>query len=93
MQIARALRGAADMQIANFKADMLTMQSQNVPMDATNPLAMRLMSQLEVLHQWACMFTRLIERFESRNYDHFDVMIRSEDLSSVLLNLLALTAN
>ena len=39
------------------------------------------------------MFTRLIERFESRNYDHFDIMIRSEDLSSVLISLLALTAN
>jgi len=39
------------------------------------------------------MFYRIIERFESRNYDHFDALIRSEDLASVCIALLALTAN
>lgn len=58
-----------------------------------DPLAIRLMSQLEVLHQWAGMFERLIEKFESRNYDHFDVLIRSDDLASVLVALVALNAN
>ena len=58
-----------------------------------DPLAIRLMSQLEVLHGWAGMFSRLIERFESRNYDNFDVLIRSDDLASVLLALIALHAN
>jgi len=51
------------------------------------------MAQLEILHAWAGMFARLIERFESRKYDNFDVLIRSEDLASVLFALIALTAN
>ena len=54
---------------------------------------MRLMAQLEVLHQWTAMFKNLIERFESKNYDNFDVLIRSEDLARVFIELLALTAN
>ena len=33
MPIARALRGAADTQMASFKADMLTLQSQQMPID------------------------------------------------------------
>ena len=51
------------------------------------------MAQLEVLFQWVCMFARLIEKFESRNYSNFDVFIRSEALSSVFVALIALTAN
>jgi|FrelakmetLWP11LW_1041352.scaffolds.fasta_scaffold213938_1 hypothetical protein len=51
------------------------------------------MSQLEVLHAWAGMFARLLERFESRSYDHFEVIIRSDALASVLVALIALTAN
>jgi len=39
------------------------------------------------------MFTRMVEMFESRKYANFDVLIRSEDLASVLLALIALTAN
>ena len=60
---------------------------------ATDPLAVRLMSQLDVLHTWAGMYTRIIERFESRSYDNFDVLIRSDDLASVFVYLIALTAN
>ena len=50
--MARALRATADTQIANFKADILTLMSQQneLAAAATSPLAMRLMSQLEVLH-------------------------------------------
>lgn len=44
MSMVRALRGAADTQMGNFKADMLTMQSQQELAAATNPLAMRLMA-------------------------------------------------
>lgn len=51
------------------------------------------MSHLDVLHQWIGMFHRIIERFESRNFDHFDILIRSEDLASVCVAILALTAN
>lgn len=51
------------------------------------------MSQLEILHTWAGMFMRMIERFETRQYAHFDVIIRSDDLSSVYVALLALCAN
>lgn len=54
---------------------------------------MRLMAQLEVLHQWTRMFKALIERFESKNYAHFNVLMRSEDLARVFIELLALTAN
>lgn len=39
------------------------------------------------------MFTRLIERFESRQYSNFDILIRSESLASVFVALIALTAN
>ena len=60
---------------------------------ATDPLAVRLMSQLDVLHTWAGMYSRIIERFESRSYDNFDVLIRSDDLASVFVYLIALTAN
>ena len=52
---------------------------------ATDPLAVRLMSQLDVLHTWTGMFARIIERFESRNFDNFDVLIRSDDLASIYL--------
>ena len=75
---------------------MLTVQSQmpiNQLVSTEDPLAIRLMSQLEVLHSWASMFARLIERLESRNYDNFDVLIRSDDLVSTLVALIALTAN
>jgi len=61
--------------------------------EASDPVALRLMGQLDVLNAWASMFTRLIERFESKQYENFDVMIRSEDLASVQLALIALTAN
>lgn len=61
--------------------------------DPNDPIAVRLMSQLDVLNAWAAMFTRLIERFESKSYENFDVLIRSEDLASVNLALIALTAN
>lgn len=54
---------------------------------------MRLMSQLDVLHAWTGMYARIIERFESRSYDNFDVLIRSDDLASVFVYLIALTAN
>lgn len=39
------------------------------------------------------MFERLIEMFESRKFLNFDVLISSEDLASVLLALIALTAD
>ena len=68
------------------------MQSQ-MPASADDPIAMRLMAQLDVLQAWASMFSRMIEVFESRNYDNFDVLIRSEDLASVLVAIIALTAN
>ena len=58
-----------------------------------NPLAKRLMDQQEVLQQWTRMFKAVIERFESKNYAHFIVMIRSEDLARVFVEILALTAN
>ena len=51
------------------------------------------MSQLDVLHAWTGMYSRVIERFESRSYDNFDVLIRSDDLASVFVYLIALTAN
>ena len=54
---------------------------------------MRLMSQLDVLHAWTGMYARIIERFESRSYDNFDVLIRSDDLASVFVYIIALTAN
>lgn len=64
-----AMQGVAELQIANFKADMLTVQSQ-MPFDqilsANNPLAMRLTSYLDVLHVWANMFERVLEKFESK---------------------------
>ena len=60
---------------------------------ATDPLAVRLMSQLDVLHTWTGMYGRIIERFESRSYDNFDVLIRSDDLASVFVYIIALTAN
>ena len=88
-----ALRGAADMQIGNFEADIQTIQGSQETVDASNPLARRLMNQLEVLQQWTRMFKAVIERFESKNYCHFAVIIRSEDLARVFVELLALTAN
>ena len=54
---------------------------------------MRLMSQLDVLHAWTGMYARIIERFESRQYDNFDILIRSDDLASVFVYIIALTAN
>ena len=51
------------------------------------------MSYLEVLHAWASMFANLIGVFESRKYANFDALIRSEDLASVLLAIIALTEN
>jgi len=53
----------------------------------------RLMAQLDVLHAWSSMFARMIGVFESRKFSNFDVLIRSEDLASVLLAIIALTAN
>ena len=64
-----------------------------MPVSADDPIAMRLMSQLDVLQAWASMFSRMIEVFESRNFDNFDTLIRSEDLASVLVAIIALTAN
>jgi len=94
--MADTLRGAANIYIANFKADILQVQS-TMPLDqavsTSHPLAVRLMSQLEVLHSWAGMVARLLERLESRSYDHFDVIIRSDALANVLVALIALTAN
>ena len=49
-------------------------------------------SYLDVLHEWACMFGRLIERFEKRKFANFNVLLRSEDLSSVMFKLISLTA-
>lgn len=64
-----AMQGVAELQVANFKADMQTVQSQ-MPFDqilsANNPLAMRLTGYLDVLHVWASMFERVLEKFESR---------------------------
>ena len=54
---------------------------------------MRLMNQLEVLQHWTRMFKAVIERFESKNYFHFAVIIRSEDLARIFVELLALKAN
>lgn len=71
---------------------MLNAQNQ-MPVAANDPIAIRLMSQLEVLHAWAGMFQKLIEKFENRSYVNFDVFIRSEDLASVMISLIALTAN
>ena len=62
-------------------------------MATTDPLAVSIMTQLEVLHSWAGMFKRIIERFESSNYKNFNVIIRSDDLATVMTNLLALTVN
>ena len=90
--ICNKLRGAADLQIAGFKQDVQAVQSQ-MPASADDPIAVRLMAQLDVLQAWASMFSRMIEVFESRNYDNFDVLIRSEDLASVLVAIIALTAN
>ena len=52
---------------------------------ATDPMAMRLMSQLDVLHTWTGMFSRVIERLESKDYENFDVLIRSDDLATVFI--------
>ena len=52
---------------------------------ATDPMAMRLMSQLDVLHTWTGMFARVIERLESKDYENFDVLIRSDDLATVFI--------
>jgi hypothetical protein len=64
-----------------------------MPVAANDPIAIRLMSQLEVLHSWAAMFQKLIEKFESRKYANFEAMVRSEDMASVMIALIALTAN
>lgn len=64
-----------------------------MPVAANDPIAIRLMSQLEVLHAWSGMFQKMIEKFENRSYVNFDVFIRSEDLASVMISLIALTAN
>ena len=91
-----AMQSVAELQIANFKADMLTVQSQ-MPFDqilsANNPLAMRLTSYLDVLHVWANMFERVLEKFESRQYANYTFFARSEALSSVMASLIGLTAN
>lgn len=92
----QTLRGVADTQIASFKADMqqvLNTQPLDQAVSTQNPLAKRLIDQLEVLHQWSNMFQRLIERFESRQFSNFDTIIRSEALASVFVALIALTAN
>ena len=39
------------------------------------------------------MFNRLIERFESNKYANYDVLIRSDDLATVFIAVLALTSN
>ena len=39
------------------------------------------------------MFCRLVERLESKEYRNFDVLIRSDDLASMLIAGMALTAN
>ncbi len=64
-----------------------------MPVAANDPIAIRLMSQLEVLHAWAAMFQKLVEKFESRKYANFDCLTRSEDMASVMISLIALTAN
>ena len=95
--IANKLRGAAETCIASFKADMLTVQSSQASLDqvlaSTDPMAIRLLQSLEVLHGWSSMFCRLIERFESKQYSNFDVIIRSDDLAQVYIQILSLTAN
>ena len=62
--------------VASFKADMQLVQSSQIPLDqlvaSTDPLAVKLLNALEILHTWAGMFMRMIERFESRGYAHFD---------------------
>ena len=80
----------ADTQINMFKADMQVVQSQaaangNQMVQATDPIAQRLLAQLEVLQNWAGMFRSLIERYESSNYSNFDTLVRSDDLSSVFI--------
>ena len=91
-QIANKLRGAADLQIGRFKQDIQTAQSQGL-MVAEDPIGVRLMNQLEVLQAWANMFQSLISTFENKKYSNFDVLIRSEDLASVFLQIIALTSN
>ena len=62
------------------------------PIKADNTADFCLDSYLDVLHEWACMFGRLIERFEKRKFANFNVLLRSEDLSSVMFKLISLTA-
>lgn len=62
-------------------------------LDLENPLAQQLLAQLEILHSWASMHHRILERFESSKYQHFQVIMRSGRLSDVLVALIALTAN
>ena len=70
---------------------MTAQAQQNVQPD--DPLAVRLYQYLDVLHAWTQMFARMIEVFESRNFENFQVLIRSEDLAAVLMALFSLTAN
>ncbi len=51
------------------------------------------MAQLEVIQAWTRMFSSMIERYESSKYSNFDVLIRSDDLVNVFIQILALTAN
>ena len=91
-----AMQGVAELQIANFKADMLTVQSQ-MPFDqilsADNPIAKRLIGYLDVLNSWVCMFERILEKFERKACSFFAFFTRSEALSATMVALIGLTAN
>ena len=90
-QITNVLRVAAEIQINGFTQDFNTMLNFTST-KADNTADFCLDSYLDVLHEWACMFGRLIERFEKRKFANFNVLLRSEDLSSVMFKLISLTA-
>ena len=52
-----------------------------------------MMSSLDVLLTWASIFERLTERFESKSYEKYNFLSRSDALSGSMCAILGMTAN
>lgn len=75
---------------------MLEVQQQ-MPLDqilsADNPLAVRIINFLEVMHTWAETFGRIFEKYAETNLTALNYFARSEAIMSIFSAFLALTAN
>ena len=62
-------------------------------LSTSNPIAVRLMGYLDVLLTWATIFERLLDKFESKQYEKYNFFSRSDALASSMVAIIGLTAN